>query len=495
MGDPKIEELEAGKYLVSPTAVVTISMSLDELGTQVAAAISINRKMGWNMQPGSNQPMITDISVEKLFHDFTYTISPSSIEGTDDHNLVLLYGNNGSGKTTILNILYHLLDPEPYGGHRSFVGGVPFQKFVVKTSLGYSIAAIREPGELTGKYQLYAFNEQGKSIASYTWIPEEKKKDGLHNEEGYKEFCDILDEMKLSFHYLRDSRRVESGANTRKSSSIRNRLAISPSDYEFYLHERDHRHPRAADETDQLLLAVLGETVDWIKARSILSTNEGHTNVNVVYRNVIKRIISKEGREISSISELSQLLLDLAKENEAFARFGLTPELDIRSLTSELEKGDQSDVETLNAIIGPYIEGHTARLEALDELRSVIENFVDILAGFFEGKKIEYDVRKGLTIFSRSGHELNPTELSSGERQLLLLFCNAIISRDHRTILIIDEPEISLNVKWQRNLIPALLRCLEGTEYQLLIATHSIEILSQYRSSVQPLEDLSHVAE
>lgn len=73
---------------------------------------------------------------------------------------------------------------------------------------------------------------------------------------------------------------------------------------------------------------------------------------------------------------------------------------------------------------------------------------------------------------------------------MLLLFCQAISARNEGTIFVIDEPEISLNIKWQRKFIPALLTCLKGTNSQIILATHSIEILSQYKDFVIPLKNM-----
>ena len=47
-----------------------------------------------------------------------------------------------------------------------------------------------------------------------------------------------------------------------------------------------------------------------------------------------------------------------------------------------------------------------------------------------------------------------------------------------------DEPEISLNVKWQRRLVRALLDCIRGSRVQLVFATHSIELLAQHKTNV-----------
>jgi predicted ATPase len=70
--------------------------------------------------------------------------------------------------------------------------------------------------------------------------------------------------------------------------------------------------------------------------------------------------------------------------------------------------------------------------------------------------------------------------------------CNTLAAREAATIVIIDEPEISLNVKWQRRLVQALLDCVTGSNAQLIFATHSIELLAKHKSQVVKLEDLAH---
>ena len=63
----------------------------------------------------------------------------------------------------------------------------------------------------------------------------------------------------------------------------------------------------------------------------------------------------------------------------------------------------------------------------------------------------------------------------------MMLVCNTFQSKGESGIFIIDEPEISLNIKWQRKLIKALLDLTEGNPIQFIFATHSIELLTQYK--------------
>jgi energy-coupling factor transporter ATP-binding protein EcfA2 len=70
--------------------------------------------------------------------------------------------------------------------------------------------------------------------------------------------------------------------------------------------------------------------------------------------------------------------------------------------------------------------------------------------------------------------EIELGDLSSGEKQLLRI-CTEVLLADGAPVLI-DEPELSMHIDWQRKMIPAL-RAL-APESQLIVATHSPEIMA-----------------
>ena len=102
-----------------------------------------------------------------------------------------------------------------------------------------------------------------------------------------------------------------------------------------------------------------------------------------------------------------------------------------------------------------------------------------------------FDVHDGLSIVTDGGRAISSGKLSSGERHLLLIFSNTAIALGHPSIFIVDEPEISLNIKWQRSLIASLCRCIGDNPVQYVFATHSLEIISQYRDRVLKLSPLA----
>lgn len=73
-------------------------------------------------------------------------------------------------------------------------------------------------------------------------------------------------------------------------------------------------------------------------------------------------------------------------------------------------------------------------------------------------------------------------ELSSGEQQLLTLILKLLANADDRSTVLIDEPEISLHVSWQRA-IPQILELIsERLECSIVVATHSPVVISSATS-------------
>ena len=80
-----------------------------------------------------------------------------------------------------------------------------------------------------------------------------------------------------------------------------------------------------------------------------------------------------------------------------------------------------------------------------------------------------------------SGAYLPLERLSSGEKQVIILLTFLAFIAKRRQVFIIDEPELSLHPKWQREFVGALLsQAPDGA--QIILATHSPEIVANYRS-------------
>ncbi|MBQ9274891.1 MAG: AAA family ATPase [Succinivibrio sp.] len=96
---------------------------------------------------------------------------------------------------------------------------------------------------------------------------------------------------------------------------------------------------------------------------------------------------------------------------------------------------------------------------------------------------LEKDPSGGMFV---SGQALGFEQLSSGEKQLLIMFLEAILRHGSSQIFIIDEPEISLDLEWQHDLIEHIR--LLNPNAQLIIATHAPELVNAHRNKLISLE-------
>jgi predicted ATP-dependent endonuclease of OLD family len=189
-----------------------------------------------------------------------------------------------------------------------------------------------------------------------------------------------------------------------------------------------------------------------------------------------------------SLDEVRKRIAELDERTRQYNEFGLVPRVKAEQFFELLDQMHDSRISLIEDVLTPYLDGQRARLDSLQPTEALIRTFVETVNGFLVNKSLSYTLRRGLRIQTDDGSLLSPDELSSGERQLLLLLCNSLLSRDASALFIIDEPEISLNAKWQRKLVPALLACVQSSSVQFVLATHSVEIITGHRNFLAKLQ-------
>ena len=84
----------------------------------------------------------------------------------------------------------------------------------------------------------------------------------------------------------------------------------------------------------------------------------------------------------------------------------------------------------------------------------------------------EYQMRAAQMSYPKKKfQDLNPYQLSSGEKQILVILITVLVQDKRHGVLFMDEPEISLHVEWQQRLI-SLIREL-NPNVQIVLTTHS----------------------
>jgi len=101
----------------------------------------------------------------------------------------------------------------------------------------------------------------------------------------------------------------------------------------------------------------------------------------------------------------------------------------------------------------------------------------DILNSFLSDKEIQIDDKSNIVLMLDSGMTLPLNDLSAGEKQILILFYRILFQTAPGSLVMIDEPEISLHVAWQQRMGTALRDVARLRDLQILISTHSPQII------------------
>ena len=123
--------------------------------------------------------------------------------------------------------------------------------------------------------------------------------------------------------------------------------------------------------------------------------------------------------------------------------------------------------------------------EAIDKKLS---KFAQVCSKYLSGKKIEYDeTMLTMNVFDVDDCKIDFDDLSSGEKQIVSIFSKVYLDVTSPCIFIIDEPEISLSIEWQKEFLKDIY---DSEKVALLIATtHSPFIFKNgYVDYVKELE-------
>jgi len=143
---------------------------------------------------------------------------------------------------------------------------------------------------------------------------------------------------------------------------------------------------------------------------------------------------------------------------------------DILGDKGTFEKNYQSNPQFRSAVTD--INSVELQIQAATAPRNKLES---LISRMFTGNKRVTFKDSSIEIVGTDNQKIGLGRLSSGEKQLIRIFIDAISVGP--SSLILDEPEISMHVDWQRSLISAMLEL--NSEMQIIAATHSPEVMAE----------------
>lgn len=186
-------------------------------------------------------------------------------------------------------------------------------------------------------------------------------------------------------------------------------------------------------------------------------------------------------------TDVEGLATEVRELADSLARVGLFYEEDPGEPFAEYPK-DKSEI--LLAIREVY-RVTKIRLERLTALRSELEFFGSFMNSRLSGKQIELNQEDGIAVVLSSGERIGPSDLSSGEQQLLALAYELLFESARHSLVLLDEPELSLHVAWQRGLLAAFREIAEQRRLQFFVATHSPSVIAGHRELERTLDQFS----
>ncbi|MDG4807169.1 AAA family ATPase [Micromonospora sp. WMMD1120] len=139
-------------------------------------------------------------------------------------------------------------------------------------------------------------------------------------------------------------------------------------------------------------------------------------------------------------------------------------------------------------VLWTYLEDTERKLETFKDVLDRVRLLKEIVNSRFKYKTLRISREQGFLVETNdTGQEIPPDRLSSGEQHELVLAYDLLFQVQEKTVVLIDEPEISLHVGWQRQFLYDLVEIAKVTSLRFVIATHSPQIIHKWRERTVPL--------
>ncbi|MEV4744815.1 AAA family ATPase [Streptosporangium sp. NPDC049248] len=143
---------------------------------------------------------------------------------------------------------------------------------------------------------------------------------------------------------------------------------------------------------------------------------------------------------------------------------------------------------TERRILSVFLDDWEKKLKPLLPVNEKIKTLRQIVNNKFKDKELIIDQKGGIGFTSIPNDQpLRVKLLSSGEQHLLAVFTLLLFSADSGSLVLIDEPEISMHAAWKHAFLNDIAQVAEINDLQIVLATHSSGIINGRWELVQEI--------
>ena len=155
--------------------------------------------------------------------------------------------------------------------------------------------------------------------------------------------------------------------------------------------------------------------------------------------------------------------------------------INILDSSPELQLPERDLHEWELTALSTYLNDADKKLKTFLPLLERLEFMLSTVNKRFLFNTLEINQESGFLFRGSDSDEvLSPQELSSGEQHQLVLMYDLLMKARERTLVLIDEPEISLHVAWQKAFLNDLVRIAQLGNLRFIVATHSPQIIGDW---------------
>jgi predicted ATP-dependent endonuclease of OLD family len=370
---------------------------------------------------------IKQISIHGLFGIFDHVIPLNLCD-----RITIIHGPNGFGKTVVLRVLNALFE-----GAYTILAEIPFREFCVEFDNGNSLEIIKD-----------AENLENNNITINFYKP------------GVKESISFIKKLRISPKWLKELK-LEIQIRLIESQRLLNINSMRNADFS----QNYTLSPMVSACSRDLAILMRNKLADYGKISQSLD----------------RTFPSRAVQQQAFLELTNEQLYDQFNQLEATRTRLIEVGLLDRDGDSDFQIQSRSIDAGTRKFLSVYVQDVEAKLSIFEDIGKRMDLLRRIVNQKFSYsyKEISFDKEEGFVFTTSLGNSkvLSPTVLSSGEQHELVLLYELLFRVQPGSLVLIDEPELSLHVGWQVQFLKDLQEITELANLDILMATHSPDII------------------